>query len=162
MSTLPEILEAMVVAHERMLELAAAQRAALAVADADAFSRLAAEHVQVAAAAADLDRQRRALLVSPSRAGETASHAVTLHEAIADLPEGVRVRTLGLVARLKECLLRLRHEQAVVRTAAASMLGHLDGLARHVARALGHAGTYNQRGSVPHAPVIASAIDLKF
>lgn len=174
LTTLPDILQQMLDIHERMLEVAAAQRCALAAADAHTFEQLAAEHAALAQSAANLDRQRQALCTaSPDHNGchrhgsawpcdtTSTSPPQSLSTAIAQLPEPTRLKTLDLATRLKAILLRLHHEHAVLRSAASSMLAHIDGLARHVARALGHAGTYNHKGAVPHANLTLSAIDLK-
>lgn len=156
--SLVEILEAMLTLHERMLVLAEAQREALAKADAQTFERLAGEHAHLAAHAADLDRQRQAVYGDEEGRGSPA----TLSQAIAGMPESSRPVVMDLAGRLKTILPRVRHEQAVLREAASAMLAHLDGLTRHVARALGHAGTYTHKGLVPQANLTRSAIDMKF
>jgi hypothetical protein len=57
-------------------------------------------------------------------------------------------RSVALAHKLKRVMNELQRERGTVRAATESLLAHMEGLMRQVARKLSHAGTYGPRGAV--------------
>src|SRR5262249_51899410 len=68
----------------------------------------------------------------------------TLSDLAGRLPGAARGRVLSLGERLRALLSTLHREHEVLRTAAAALASHMDGLMRQIGRRLSHAGTYER------------------
>ena len=65
-----------------------------------------------------------------------------------ELFEFVGLRVKKSRQRLKTLMNELQRERGTVRAATESLLAHMEGLMRQVARKLSHAGTYGPQGAV--------------
>ena len=87
--------------------------------------------------------------------------APTLRQIALSLPEPQRTRLSGQAERLREMMERVQRESGTVRAATRSLLAHMEGLMRQVARSLSHAGTYGSGGRVQAAHAVVSSLDVR-
>lgn len=146
-SELEQVLAGMVRLHEQMLRVTREHRAAIASADAEKIGACVRTHAELFQAVQELERRRRSA-VAQLTAGEGRKRPPTMTELAASLSEPWRERAGKLASQLKTTLETLSGEQRTVRLATESLLGHMDGLLRQVAKKLSHAGTYSARGVV--------------
>lgn len=159
-SSLERLLEALLAVHRGLLEVTARQRDAVRRADTVAMDACLREQMAGLARAAELERERAALVARVAPGGLGRGVPVTL-TALAGLVEGpARERLLGLAGELRTLVVRLREEQAVVRAASATLLSHMDGVMKQVAQRLSHAQTYGRRGSVEPVAAVVTTLDL--
>lgn len=148
--------------HERLTELARAQRAAIAAADAAALERVAREQRERMQAIAALDaRRHEAAAQLAARYGVARQGAGPTVTAIAAAMPGSGGDRLRLLAdRLRGTLRTLQREHEVIRAAAETVFAHIDGLMQQLSRRLSQTGTYTRPGARAPAVNLASAIDL--
>lgn len=151
------LLSALIDAHRQMLALTVEHRAAIARADGQGVERCTQQQAALASKIASLDEQR-ARLVAALAGPSPATPTIT---AVAQkLPEPVRGRIVALAAALRELLVKLQREVAVVRAATQSLVAHMDGLTQQVARVLSHARLYGPRGRIDTGGPVACGLDL--
>ncbi len=153
---LEDLLAELLRAHEALLELAAEHRAALSRADAAAVHACALRHAELARQIESLEFIRRDLIaaLAPGRP------ATTITAIAQGLPEPARTRIIAAAARLKDVLLRVQREMAVLRAATQSLVGHMEGLMQQVARVLTQAGTYGRSGRIESRQPLPAGLDL--
>ncbi|GJQ31052.1 MAG: hypothetical protein HBSAPP03_29360 [Phycisphaerae bacterium] len=151
--------------HERWLALAMAHREAIRTADGAGVAKAASAQGTLLEEIAGLESRRGALVNAAAgmlpglRA--TRRGPITLRDVAAALPVAGAAGLLAKAERLRELVRRTNEETAGVAGATRAMLGHLEGLMRHVARQLSHAGTYSRRGVVDAGGAVVSALDLR-
>lgn len=137
-------------------------RAAIRAADAAAMAREVERQQSLLSALTGLDQDRLALIERFRGDGLIApSSRPRLRDLAGLAPEPDRSQLLSRTATLAARMARVNEAQAGLRTAASSLLAHMEGLVRHVARKLSHAGTYGRTGAVEGPSIGASAVDIR-
>lgn len=182
---LESLLGAMVSEHETWRGLLDTHRDAIRQADSEAVRHAVARQSSVLQSIADLEEKRRRLVdravatdgilgigngnAAPDPESNPASATavplarigpVTLSQIAASLPEPSRTRLLELAGRLRFLLADIETQNRTLRTATTSLIAHMEGLMRQVARRLSHSGTYGRKGYVDSVPTVVSAVDL--
>ncbi len=163
----PDALESLLTdllgAHERLLAASIEQRQAVRGADPALVQRatqLQTESLHEIAALEDCRRELVADLTASMPRRAPGSGPVTLSELARMMPEPQRTRLVELASRVRICVERAADEQRTLRAATGSLVAHMEGLMRQVARRLSHAGTYGRRGMVESVPAVVSGLDL--
>ena len=81
---------------------------------------------------------------------------VTLSDLAKCTPGDVRGKLAAAAATLRALVTRVSQEAASLRSATMTLMAHMEGLMRQVARSLSHAGTYGQRGVVAGNQIVTS------
>lgn len=137
-------------------------RTAIRAADVPGMALQVERQQGLLATLAGLDQDRLELVERARREALVAPHArPRLRDLAALLPEPDRSRTMERTSVLGDRMARVNEAQAGLRAAAGSLLAHMEGLVRHVARKLSHAGTYGRTGVVEGSPIGASAVDIR-
>ncbi len=136
-------------------------RDALRRADGPAVAALAERESEVLEELGALDAVRRELIAAAAPLLPRVPHPVTLTHLAGLLPEADRSRLTAAANRLRRLAEDVRDRTAVIRAATASLLTHMEGLARQVGKNLSHAGTYGRRGTVDTGQPVLSALDLR-
>jgi hypothetical protein len=149
------LLRELALVQTELLALAAEHRAAIARADTSAIAGCIARQAVLAERSRTAEHQRRAIIEqwSPRERG------ITLTELASRVDEPDRSRLLGLAGQVRALVERLARENRTVRAATESLMAHMDGLVRQVARRLSQSGTYGRRGLDAGAP-LAAGFDL--
>lgn len=159
------LLDAYAVKHERWLAAAKAHREAIRKADGAGVAHAASRQGEVLEEIAGLEARRGALVNAAAAMlpglGKGRTGPITLRDVAAGLPVAGSAALLAKAERLRDLVKRTNEETATVAGATRAMLGHLEGLMRHVAKQLSHAGTYSRRGVVDVGGVVVSALDLR-
>lgn len=159
-SELERVLEGMLRVQTQLLEVTRRHRAAIAQADASEIGACVRTHAELLRAVQELEGRRRAV-VAQLTAGTKPTRQPTLTELAERLADPWRERAIGLAKQLRETLVRVTDEQRTVRMASESLLAHMDGLVRQIAKKLSHAGTYSARGVVEAGRhQVASGLDI--
>jgi hypothetical protein len=153
---LEQLLGQLVEAHERLLDLTAEHRGAIARADGGAAQECARRQAEITAHIAALESQRRSL----ASALLPGTPAPTLSTLARHLPEPSRSRIARIAARLRELIATIQENLRIIRAATSAIVAHMDGLMQQVARALSHAGLYGPRGRLDAAPMAPCGLDL--
>lgn len=160
--TLPGLLDDLTAAHVRLLDALTAQRSAIAGADPARVSEATKRQHEACVAIADLEQRRRELVVELIRSRPDLpigpAGQPTLETLATLLAEPVRSEAIRKAAALKQLVIRTRRETGLLRSAAGTLIAHMDGLMIQLGRRLSHAGTYAPTRS--NAPTVVSAIDL--
>lgn len=152
---LEDLLGALTATHEQMLAVALDHRRAISRADAAAVQACVGRQAELAAQVKDLDARRRTVAQALGP-GQTSVSA--LAQTLAD-PH--RSRLLAAAAKLRDVLLKLQRENAVLRTATQSLMAHMDGLIQQVARALSQTRLYSPQGRIDSGTTVpACGLDL--
>jgi hypothetical protein len=159
---LERVLADLLAAHEELLALAAEQRGAISRADLSAMDACSRGQEELARRIASLDTQRRQIV--HALAGPGPGENLRISSIAQSLPEPGRGRIAGLAHRLREVLAALQEQNHVLRSAAGTLAGHMEGLMQQVARKLNQehgmaAGMYGRQGRVQDRP-IACALDM--
>jgi len=155
---LSPLLDELIEAHEALLDAAVSHRSAISRADAAAMNESGDRQAAELARIASLD-QRRRQLAAPFATRESGPKGPTVRDLAAHLDEAERSAVIERSDRLRELVERVQREHGTVRAAAESLVAHMEGLMRQVARRLSHAGTYGPQGVVGPDRVV-SGIDL--
>ncbi|CAN5815637.1 hypothetical protein BH11PLA1_BH11PLA1_17240 [soil metagenome] len=155
---------------QAQLALACAHRAAVAKADRKAIDQCTAKQRDSAAALAELEQQRLALIRAAVQGQTTVRGAAaflgprvptpTLAALIAACPAAARDELSILRIRLRDLLVRIAAEHAALKAATRALLGHMSGLMERVAAGLSHTGNYRAPGARAAGPAVVSAMDL--
>jgi hypothetical protein len=154
---LETLLSNLLQAHEELLALAHDHREALSRADTAAVHACTARHADLAARIEHLEIARARLV----RALAPASPSPTITNIAQSLPEPARARIIAAAAKLKELLIRVQRELAVLRAATHSLVGHMEGLMQQVARVLTQAGTYGRQGKLDSIQPLPAGLDIR-
>lgn len=184
---LESLLGALVSEHESWRGLLDTHRDAIKRADGEAVQQAVMRQSLVLQSIADLEEKRRRLVdraiasdgilgkgsanpkpapstieVGTSSASSPLARVgpVTLSQIAESLPEPSRTRLLELAGRLRFLLTDIETQNRTLRTATNSLIAHMEGLMRQVARRLSHSGTYGRKGYVDSVPTVVSAVDL--
>ncbi len=147
--------------NEQLLGILRAHRDAIRRADGRAVEACTRAQGSILGRLADLEDRRRVLVAElcadpmGARGGPP-----TLSCLAGRFPEPERGTLAEGAARLASLLAEVQRETATVRFATQSLVAHMSGLMRQVARSLSHAGTYSARGSVDAGAAVVSALDL--
>jgi hypothetical protein len=162
---LETLLADLTLAHHQLLSLAAEHRRAISAADADAVRICVHQQTAVAQRIADLEQQRRRLVLPAAPAARAAALRDPATQpkitAIAEtLPEPSRSRILAAAATLKDLLRSVQREHAAIRLATQALLGHTEGLIQQVGRRLSGVETYGRAGRIAGGPPVPCGIDM--
>lgn len=155
---LESILGALIDAHRELVACGAEQRAALRKADPAALEQVSARTELLLTRIAELESRRREL--TPRIDGSLAPGA-PLAVVCRSVKEPERSRLTSLGAALRPLVEQCRAEQAVLRAAARSLLAHLDGLMKQVARTLSPTRIYGPRGTIDQVGPSSAALDVR-
>lgn len=152
---LEAVLTDLTASNAELLELVREHRRTMSSGDAAAIQECLSRQGILATRIADQERQRRHIVT------ELAGRATaTFAEVIPNLPESRRARIAEVSANLRTLLQTVQRENGVVRAAAHTLIGHIDGLMQQVARALSHAGTYGRQGRVESVGPVPCGLDM--
>ncbi len=162
---LDSLLDAYLARYEQWLSLATAQREGIRRADGAEVERTANAQAIVMQAVSMLEQRRGALVntaaVMVPAVARDRSRPVTLHDVATHLPGAGRAGLLGKAERLRELVRTVHSQTQSIAGATRALLNHFEGLMRHVARSLSHAGTYSRNGVVEAGGAVVSALDLR-
>lgn len=157
---LEHVLAEMVVAHERLGELAVEHRAAIRSMRPEAIREVVTRTGEALRHVAALDDERRTLLGvrdTPGSSGATP----TVREVAALMREPFRSRVLELGERLRGLIALVAERHAALRRASESLLAHMQGIMHLVSAELSGTGTYTPRGRVYAGHPIVTGLDLR-
>lgn len=160
---LEALLSALIAEHTCLLDLSARQRQAIRGANTGEMDACLTEQRDRLARIAGLEDDRRRLVdsvVPPAPGRSSNGTPVTLTQLAALAGPEDRDRLLNLASELRRLVERVREELAVIRAAAASLMGHMEGVMKQVAQRLSHSQTYGRRGAVEAHVTIVSSLDL--
>jgi hypothetical protein len=158
------LLDELLAQHEAWRGLQADQRNALRRADGDGVEDVVGRQSAVLQRIADLEERRRAVVKAACASGAVAradaTGPVTLTQIAEALPEPGRGRLLDLAGRLKALLADIDSQNRMLKSATHTLVTHMEGLMRQVARTISHSGTYGRRGYVDSTPTVVSGMDV--
>ncbi|MBM4108575.1 MAG: flagellar protein FlgN [Phycisphaerae bacterium] len=157
------LLTALIAEHAALLDLASRQRDAIRAADTAGMDACLTEQRERLARIAGLEDDRRRLVdsVAPPAPGRSRGGGpITLAQLAALAGAAERDRLLALASELRHLIERVRKELSVIRLAAGSLMGHVEGVMKQVALRLSHAQTYGRRGAVEAHVTVVSSLDL--
>ncbi len=164
---LETLLTKIIAAYEPLAALATEHRAALARADRDAIEACNERQRQAAMRLAELDAHRASVVRSAAVAlknvnvGTSTGAEPSVREIAAACPEPRRSRLLELGRQAREAAQRGTSAQAALKSAAGTLVAHMNGLIAHVARSLSPTGTYTRSLAVPAgAAPLVGALDI--
>lgn len=158
---LASVIDALTREYDRLIEHVIAQREGVRHADAGAVERATQAQARSLAALASLEPSRAALVNAAAPLLRRSGRGpLTLRDLAAAAPEPQRTTLMQRAAALRTKAEHAREQIALVRSATSSLIAHMEGLMRHVARQLSHAGTYSIRGRVEASRPVVSALDL--
>ncbi len=163
---LEPILAGLTARYDTCLRLLDRQSACLRKADAAGVAACSAEQALVLEEINELDKRRRELVALatsayPQVAAAQRGRGVTITQLTEVLEDPDRTRLSAMAERLKGIAVEVKDRSAVIRSATASLLTHVEGLVRQVSKRLSHAGTYGPRGVVETGGVVVSGIDMR-
>lgn len=158
---LEALLTALTAQHQRLLDLAAQHKAAIAAADVPAMQAVITQQAEAVRKVAELEKTREALITAMGFATPKNARPATLTMIASTLAEPARSRLSGAAHTLRSLIERLAHEQKTVQTAAESVATHLDGIMSQIAQRLSSAGTYARGGNMHRHTPLASSIDIR-
>jgi hypothetical protein len=154
-AALEAVLGQMVAIHQELLTLLERKRGAMRKGDGRAMTELCALENAKVQAIAELEKKRLelvarlTLLVDPQ-----APEPMRMAEVAERLPEPVRGRLLTLRQQLRSQLETVKHQTAVARRAAESLVRHVQGLVQSMMAVANYGTTYRK----PGAPGRSSAV----
>lgn len=151
--------------HRVWLTALADQRQAVRRADGPKVEAAAHAQQRVLERIAALEARRAALvndaaLALPAMKPDHA-RAISLRDLAGHLPAANAAALIARADTLRELIREAHRQTASLAGATRAMVGHMEGLMRHVARQLSHAGTYSRRGCVEVGGAVVSAVDLR-
>lgn len=154
---LESLLRELASVQSELLALASEHRAALARADTEAIARCVERQVALLDRSRIAEQKRRALV----EAWAPRERGITLTDLASRVEEPARARLLALGGQVRTLVERLARENRTVRAATESLMAHMDGLVRQVARRLSQSGTYSRRGGIDAGAPLAAGLDLR-
>jgi hypothetical protein len=151
--------------YEQLETLVTSHRDALRAADGETIQHIASVQHACVARIGEVDQRRRELIASaagrfPGLAGIRPT-AITITDLARCVDENHRPRMVERAGELRSLIARVQAQSASVRGATEALLAHMEGLMRHVARTMSHAGTYSRRGYVETGGVVTTALDIR-
>ncbi len=161
---LEALLLGMIGEHEALLQITADHRQALAAADRAAIDASVNEQREAAARLSRLDGQRNAIMRSATAAlrGVIPPGVQPTATVIAGAcPEPLRSRLIALTARARDVAMEVSARQSAVRSAAETLMAHMQGLIAQVSRAMSPTGTYAHPAAAGMGSAqVSSSLDL--
>ncbi|MDX2130478.1 MAG: flagellar export chaperone FlgN [Planctomycetota bacterium] len=150
-------------AYTRWLAIAEAQGEALRRADGRGVERHATALRGVMEDVSRLEPRRGALVNAAAAALGLAkgSRPVTLRDVARALPVPDAGALAARAASVRELAGRAHERTSSLAGATRGLLWHVEGLVRHAARHLSHAGTYSARGRVEVGGTVVSSLDVR-
>jgi hypothetical protein len=150
-------------AYSRWLACADAQRGALRRGDGRGVEAAANDLRSVLERVATLESRRGTLVNAAAAAlGLTgAGRPLTLRDVARALPSADGAALTAHATRVRDLAARAHELTASLAGATRTLLWHVEGLVRHAARHLSHAGTYTPRGVVEPGRTVLSSLDLR-
>jgi hypothetical protein len=162
---LSTLLDALTSAYARLADAGEAHTEAIRAADARAVEAAVQREHAIFRDLQKLDHQRRELVALAHNAFPSlrkgAPERTTLTQLAALAPDTRRAELTTKAADLRTLIQSVQQRTHSVRSAAASLLAHMEGVMRQVARTLSHSGTYSRRGVVEAGGSVVSALDLR-
>jgi len=154
---LESLLRELAVHQTDLLALATEHRAAIARADTGAIASCVERQAAILERSRASEQRRRTLVETwaPRERG------ITLTDLASRVEEPARTRLLALGGQVRTLVERLARENRIVRAATESLMAHMDGLVRQVARRLSQSGTYSRRGGIDAGTPLVAGIDLR-
>lgn len=162
---LGDLIAALTRLYAGLLSQVESHRDALARADGRAVEAASRAQADILAEIARLEPRRAALVnaaaASPAIRSRLAQGTITLRALAGAALEPDRTRLVRDAEALRGLVQRVQDHTRTMKAATASLIAHMEGLMRQVARRLSHAGTYGGRGLVEASPAVVSAIDVR-
>jgi len=165
--SLSDLLDRYAAGYERLLLALGEQEAALRQADGAGVERVAKSQAEILAGLRKLDEVRCPLVNAAAAAlpslmmNGRRTTPITLREIAGSLPVAGSESLRTKAARVRRLAEDAQQRSRVVAGATRAMLGHAEGLLRHVAQKLSHAGTYSASGTVQAGRAVVSSLDLR-
>lgn len=159
---LSPLLAAMTTTAEEYLTSLRSHREAVRKADPVMMSKTIAHEAECLERLSKLEESRRSLVNRAEAAGLWVGRGpITLSGLAAKAPEDRKGLLVSAASKLRAIMEEATREQGVLRQAAASLAGDVEGIVRQVAQSLSHTGTYGRMGVVAAGPAVVSALDLR-
>ncbi len=151
--------------YEGLIGSSELQREGVRLADRERLARAVDDQQHLLERLAGLDQSRRELVARASGAfaglAGIRAQSITLTDLARCADPDVAPLLMEQASGVRDLVARFSDLNRVVMTATRSLLDHAEGLVRHVARHLSHAGTYSRRGLVEPVPGVVSSLDLR-
>jgi hypothetical protein len=154
---LESLLRDLAAQQSELLALTVEHRAAIVRADPAAIASCVQRQAALFGRARAAEQRRRALV----DAWAPRERGITLTDLASRVEEPARARLLALGGQVRALVERLARENRVVRAATESLMAHMDGLVRQVARRLSQSGTYSRRGGIDTGAPLVAGIDFR-
>ncbi|HEX2836540.1 MAG TPA: flagellar protein FlgN [Phycisphaerales bacterium] len=162
---LDTLLDALASAYTRLADASDAHREAIRTADTRGVEAAVQRQTVLFRELQKLDHQRRELVAlahaSFPALRKTPAERTTLTQLAATAVDTRRGELAVKAGNLRSIVASVQERNASIRSAAASLLAHMEGVMRQVARQMSHTGTYSRRGVVEAAAGVVSAVDLR-
>lgn len=162
---LDSLLDSMSSAYTRLGDAGDAHREAIRSADARAVELAVQRESLIFRELQKLDHQRRELVALAHAAfpplRKTPAERTTLTQLASQTPDTRRGVLTAKAASLRMLVQSVQDRTAGIASAASSLLAHMEGVMRQVARQLSHSGTYSRRGVVEAGGSVVSAVDIR-
>ncbi|MFO0831392.1 MAG: flagellar protein FlgN [Phycisphaerales bacterium] len=162
---LETLLDSLSSAYHRLGDAGEAHRDAIRAADAGRVSASVERETLLFQELQRLDHHRRELVAlahaSFPSLRKTAPDRTTLTQLAALSPDHRRGVLAAKAESLRALVREVQVRNASIMSAATSLLAHMEGVMRQVARQMSHTGTYSRRGVVEAVAGVVSAVDLR-
>lgn len=161
-AALEHMLRAQLEDHRRLLACIERKRHAIRGADVAAIEAVRIEEEPIARRVIEsqqqltLVRERLSSIMRPQ-----SRSAMTLSEIAAAAGGEQHSRLTTLATQLRDVVMQVKKQSAVVRAAAEALSRHLGGIAQSVNSALSRARVYGNRGSIALGAPVSSSLDIK-
>mgnify|MGYP000319757972 CR=1 FL=1 len=142
---LEQVLEQLIVEHEKLLRHIDSQQAAMKKLDARALEASAQEQEAARLRITALEARRRAIIAQLSQTMRLGPKP-TLAQ-VADASPAARARLLALRQRLKQAATAVSNRAQIASRVAGAVLGHLNTAVRLISGAVEQAGLYTRNGT---------------
>lgn len=158
---LAALVDELVRSYEALVALADERLDAIRTSEARRLASCVRRENQIVQRVAEIERERMDVVASLARTLGSDKGGATRVTWIARRIEGdVGEPLLDQCARLRSLGEALRAKNAVAKTAAEHLAGHMTGLLQAVARHLNHAKTYSRNGGVDAGARVVSSLDI--
>ncbi len=158
------LLDGLIAAYERLAVAGMGHREAIRTADTHGMDRAVRAQTAMFRELAKLDQQRRELVAHAHASfpalSRTATDRTTLSQLATLASDSKRADLARKAEALRAVVRGVQEQNTGIKTATLSLVAHVEGIMRQVARQLSHTGTYSRRGVVEAVPGVLSAVDL--
>ena len=159
------LLDAMLSAYERLASAGEAHRDAIRAADTRAMDAAVMRQTILFREVSGLDQKRRELVAHAHTSfpglKRSTPDKTTLTQLASFAPDTARGALVDRADALRALAKRVHEQSSGIRSAALSLMAHMEGVMRQVARQLSHTGTYSRRGVVEVGSSVLTAVDLR-